>query len=268
MDNLLKHAMRSLLMIFVLIMPATTCSGEVSDALMDESKTIKGIYVYKSTLKPRSAFSSSTEKFSRDGKVFYKITEQGRGDYDKYENVTWKSDAEVEEKESLLYVIYSLQIIRDKDENILVKHEKRFDYDKKKICYTASDGEGKILMKRRFPIKGKTTDNITMMHFLERFVAHRNEKAYRNFYLISNEPKFYRINIKVMESEELELPIGRIKAIKLRLIPDMGLLTGLAGLFIPPTFVWYTEEPPYSWLQYEGLETSLGSMHIVASISP
>ena len=72
----------------------------------------------------------------------------------------------------------------------------------------------------------------------------------------------YRINIKVLGVEELDLPTGKIKAIKLRLIPDLGLLTGLSGAFIPPTFIWYTEAYPYMWLQYEGLETGLGSSHI------
>lgn len=47
----------------------------------------------------------------------------------------------------------------------------------------------------------------------------------------------------------------------------MGLFTGLVGVFIPPTFVWYSEEPPHNWLQYEGLETGLGSAHVVDSIS-
>jgi len=47
----------------------------------------------------------------------------------------------------------------------------------------------------------------------------------------------------------------------------MGILTGLSNALIPPTFIWYAEEGPYMWLQYEGLETGLGSSHIVAYLT-
>lgn len=267
MDNSLNSAVRRLLIILILIVAARAYPGELRDTFTDENRTIEGIFVDKNTLRQRSIFSSSTEKFPRDGKLFYRIAEQGKGNYDKYENVSWRSDAEAEERQGLLHVIHTRRIIRDKGGNVLIKYEKRFDYHNKKIYYKASDGKGKLILEKAFPLKGKTTDNIAMMHFLKKFIAHLNEKGYRSFFLISSEPKLYRVNIKVMESEELELPIGKIKAVKLRLIPDMGPLSALAGIFIPPTFVWYAEEPPYHWLQYEGLETGLGSNWIVASIS-
>lgn len=241
-------------------------SEEISETFMKEYENREGVYVYKETLKPRSTLSSSIERFSRDGKVFYKFTEQGEGDYDRYKDVTWEAIAEIEEKAGFLHTIYSIRIIRDRNGYVIVKYEKNFDYDKQKIYYTAVDGRGNIVKKGTFPIKGKTTDNETLVYFLKTFVAHRNDKRYKSFYLISSEPRLYRINIKTMGSEDLELPFGKMKAIKLRLIPDMGLLTGLSGALIPPTFIWYTEESPHIWLQYEGLETGLGSSHIVVYI--
>ena len=240
--------------------------GEFPKSFMEEYENRKGACVYKKTLQLRSNLTSSINRFSRDGKIFYKYTEHGKGDYDKYQDVTWEIDAEMEEKEDFLYLLYANRIIRDKEGNIIVKYEKQFDYEKRKIHYISSDGKGNIIKKKNFPIKGKTTDNITLSYFLKTFVAHRSDKSYRSFYLISSEPRLYRIQIKVIGSEDLELPIGKIKAVKLRLIPDLGLLTGLSGVFIPPTYVWYTEQPPYIWLQYEGLETGLGSSHVVVYI--
>lgn len=239
---------------------------EISETFMEEYGNREGVYLYKETLQPRSTFSSSIKRFYRDGKVFYKFAEQGRGDYDRYKDVTWETVAEMEEKEGFLHTTYSIRIIRDRVGDVIVKHEKKFDYDKRKIYYTAADGRGNIIKKGIFPIKGRTTDNETLVYFLKTSVAHHNDKTYKSFYLISSEPRLYRINIKTMGSEDLELPFGKMKAIKLRLIPDMGLLTGLSGALIPPTFIWYTEESPYIWLQYEGLETGLGSSHIVAYI--
>ena len=148
MDNFLKYAIRTLLIIFALVIAIPAYSGDASDALIDENGTIEGIFAYKSTSEPRSTFSSSIKRSSRDGKVFCKITERGRGDYDKYEDVTWDSVAEIREEEDFLYIIYSTQIIKDKGDNILVKYEKHFDYNKEKIYYTASDGEGNIIKER------------------------------------------------------------------------------------------------------------------------
>ncbi len=233
----------------------------------DYREARNGSYVLKGTSDLRSNFSSLVKRFSRNGKIFYKYTEQGKGDYDKYLNITWDIASEMEEKEDLVYLIYSNRIIRDEDNKVLIKYEKRFDYDKGKIYYASSDSKGNIIKKTTFPIKGYTTDDATMSYFLKTFVAHRNDKRYRRFYLISNEPSLYNITIKVIGAEVLELPSGKVKAIKLRLIPNFGILTGLTGALIPPTYVWYSENPPYILLQYEGLEAGLGTSHIVAYTS-
>ena len=252
---------RNKLFLLILIL-ALSCK-----AYAEEHGNRKGTCVYKETLQLRSNLTSSINRFSRDGKIFYKYTEHGKGDYDKYQDVTWEIDAEMEEKEDFLYLLYANRIIRDGEGNVVVKYEKQFDYEKRKIHYISSYGKGNIIKKKNFPIKGKTTDNITLSYFLETFVAHRSDKSYGSFYLISSEPRLYRIHIKVIGSEDLELPMGKIKAVKLRLIPDLGLLTGLSGAFIPPTYVWHTEQPPFIWLKYEGLETGLGSSHVVVYIS-
>ena len=250
-----KHILFLLILIFTL-----SCTSYAED--YHESRS--GTYVLKKTLELRSNFSSLVKRFSRDGKVFYKYTEEGDGDYDKYLNVTWNIDAEMEGKEDLVYLLYSNRIIRDKDGRVVVKYEKRFDYDKGKIYYTSSDAKGNIIKETTFPIKGYTTDDATMGYFLKTFVAHRDDKKYRRFYLISNEPSLYNITIKVIGTEVLELSTGKIRAIKLRLIPNFGILTGLTGALIPPTYAWYSEKPPYVLLQYEGLEAGLGTSHIVA----
>ena len=70
------------------------------------------------------------------------------------------------------------------------------------------------------------------------------------------------MTIKPIGKEILDLPSRKVEAIKLRLIPNLGLLTGVIGSLIPPTFVWYIDQAPYEWLQYQGLETGIGSTHI------
>ena len=109
-------------------MAIPTYAGEASDVFISEHKNIEGVYTDKKTSQLRSTFSFSIEKFSRAGKRFCKLTEKGEGDYDKYENVSWESKVEAEEDEDLLHIVYSVQIIRDKDGNTIVEHKKHFDY--------------------------------------------------------------------------------------------------------------------------------------------
>jgi len=75
------------------------------------------------------------------------------------------------------------------------------------------------------------------------------------------------VTIKPIGMEILDLPAGKVKSIKLRLIPNLGILTGIIGSLIPPTFMWYIDQAPYEWLQYQGLETGIGSTHIKAYLS-
>ena len=136
----------------------------------------------------------------------------------------------------------------------------------KKIFCSLSDADGNITDEKTFPLKGLTADSATLTYVLKTYIARRNEKKYRDFYLLADKEKLYRVTIKEIGTEALDLPLGKTECVKLRLIPNLGILTGVIGSLIPPTFVWYIDEPPYEWLQYQGLETGIGSTHIRAHL--
>jgi len=219
-------------------------------------ETTEITYVDKKSGEFRSKLNVSLKKIPGG----YKISSFGKGDYDKYQDVTWETTAEMEDRKGLLYPLYSITIIKD----VNIKQEKRFDYEKRKIFYSVSGGEGNIIKEAAFPIKGLTAESATMTYVLKTFIAHRSDRAYRDIYLLSDRAKLYRVTIKPMGKEILDLPSGKVEAIKLRLIPNLGLLTGIIGSLIPPTYVWYIDQHPYKWLQYQGLETGIGSTHIRA----
>jgi len=237
---------------------------EISKAFMAGQESGEVTYLNKADSSPRSKSIFSSERFLEDNRVIYKYAAHGKGDYDDYKDVAFDIEARMEEKDGLLYPLYSINSVKNNDGKLIAKYEKKFDYPKQKIYYAISNADGKILKNFIFPIKGLTVDGPTMIHFLKTFVAHLGERSYKTFYLISEKGQLYRINIKNMGIETLEFPAGKVKAVKLRLIPELGLLTGVAKSLIPPTFVWYSEKEPYDWLQYEGLETGVGSTHIIA----
>lgn len=261
----MEQLLKKILIIYFLSMPFQACAEEISKAFMRGHENGSIVYIDKKTLSQRSKSTFSTERITENNRIIYKYAARGEGDYDEYKNVTFYIEAQVEEKDGLLYPIYSFNSIKNKNGGLVARYEKNFDYVKQKIYYIISDSRGAVVKKAVFPMKGLTVDGPTMIHFLKTFAAHRGESPYKTFYLISEKAQLYRINIKDMGIETIELPAGKIRAIKLRLVPELGLLTGIAKSLIPPTFVWYSEKEPYDWLQYEGLETGVGSTHIIAS---
>jgi hypothetical protein len=234
----------------------------------DTRHTVRGVYVYKKDSAPRSEFESSFSRREEGGRVFYDMTEQGKGNYDKYENISWNIQARMEEKEGLLYLIESRRVIKDEGGKTIIEYSKVFDYEKRTVHYRALDGKGKKISEKIFRLKEQMTDDSTMIYFLTAFIARRDDKSYRRFYLVTNEPELYKIDIKIIGVEEIKLDDGKvISAVKIRIIPNLGLLTGLSKLIVPPTYLWYRQEPPYQWIKYEGLETGLGSTHIVSYVT-
>lgn len=262
MKNLIKLAL------IVCFLNAGVCTGEEAIPkafIADDAGEI--VYLDKKTSEPRSRISFSIKQTSKDGHKRYEYTSHGKGDYGKYKNVTWDITAEIEAKDDFLYPLYSRRIIKNEKSDIIVEQKKRFDYSRRKIYATVSDGSGRVLKSKIFPIKGRTIDSAAMGYFLRTFAAHRNDKAYNSFYVVSNDANLYRLNIKNMGPEVVETPLGKIETIKLKLTPDLGLLTAIAGFIAPETFVWLERQTPHAWIKYDGLETNLGSKHITAIIS-
>jgi len=135
------------------------------------------------------------------------------------------------------------------------------------MTYLEIDEKGNILDEEIFEIKGPVCDDITMFCFLKSYAANRDKEKFKNFYLLTNEPKLYKVDIKNRGTEDLKLPIGTVKAIKLQLMADLGPVTEIAAKIVPPTYFWYKNQYPYDWLQYEGKESGLKSANVVAYLT-
>jgi hypothetical protein len=73
----------------------------------------------------------------------------------------------------------------------------------------------------------------------------------------------YRIKFQPLGEETLNYDGVTREIFKARLIPQFGLLTGVAGSLVPPTFVYCGKTVPYLLYQYEGLECGLGTTHVI-----
>ena len=231
-----------------------------------EEETLEILYKTKNDSKPHATATCSIRKNSQPEKTYYQLIQNGKGNYDQFKDVQWTMTSHMMEDYSSLLILESTTHIYDKFQVQLAQFKKVYNYQKKEITFQKLNGRGNVLKEKIFPIKGPTCDDVTLVHFLRAFVANQHKERYQKFYLLTNEPKLYQVIIKNRGKEILNLPIGRINAMKIQLMADLGPLTEIVAQFVPPTFVWYTDHYPYDWLQYEGLESGFGSANIQAYV--
>jgi hypothetical protein len=254
------------LFIFTAFSSFNAFADDFSAAFMPDFEQGSVEYFDKKTLRKRADLKFSLKKISNGGTPTYELLRNGSGDCDKYKQITWSNKAQMEEIDGFLYTQHSTCSAKDKNGQSIITYKKVFDYEKKKIYWSSLDSKGKVIKKATFPIKGKTTDDVTLIYFLKTYVANRDNDDYKVYYMLTNEPRLYKCKIRIVGEEIFELPIGNKKAVKLKLTGDMGIIDDILDKYVPHTYVWYEPEPPYNWLQYEGLETSISSANVIISL--
>jgi len=249
----------------IVFAPVPNARAQAQSLPSDKKTAGKEICVYKKDNKIRCRHTFTLERFLRNGKVIHTIDMTGVGDYDKYTGVGLHFTSEMEEKNGLPRPLKSVQAIYDKTGELIVEHRKDYDYLKKKIYYQALDKNGKAVIKKTFPIKGLTIDDVNLSYFLKAVVSRMGDDGYHRFYVLSSEPSLYNINIQKLGDEEFDFLSGKAVAAKIRLVPDFGIATGVYSALVPPTYFWFKKGEPCNDLAYEGLETSLGSAHVVVT---
>ena len=157
-------------------------------------------------------------------------------------------------------------LIRRRDGAVVVQFLKEYDRDTRKIVFEKTGPQGELLQRAVYPLEGPTCDDVTLMVFLKSVVGDFGDKDRQVFYLLTDEPRRYRVIVRFLGEEPLSLPGGTVLTAKYQLIGDLGPLSDLAAKLIPPTFVWYSPAPPFDWWQYEGMECGPKSAYIRAFV--
>lgn len=259
--------MKLLILSFLLFcFPSICAAQELSNAFMHNSESGETAYYDAKTSRERSRLKYTIKKASEKDKAIYELTVEGSGSYGKFQRAAWRQESRMEEKNGLLFILNTSCRASDKDGNIIALNEKAFDYENKKIYWRSKNPDGSLIKELVFPLKEKTTDDISLIYFLKPFAARHNEAGFREFYLITNEPRMYKTKIKFIHEEKFKIDSAEKKAIKLKLTGDIGIIDDILDRYVPHTYIWYEEEKPFDWLQYEGFETSINSAYVRASI--
>ncbi len=254
----------NILLLFFL--PAVCSGGGQSDVFMRAFERGEIFYYDIKTSQERSRINYTLERIPEKDKMLYKLNIDGNGSYGNLQNITWRQESLMEEKNGMLFILYTAYKANNKKGSTVASYEKIFNYKNKKIYWRSKNPDGSVHKEIVFPLKGKTTDDISMIYFLKAFAARHNEAGFQEFYLITNEPRMYKTKIKFLGEEKLPLPSAEKKAIKLKLTGDVGIIDDILDRYIPHTYIWYEAEQPFDWLQYEGFETNMRSAYVRAYI--
>ena len=199
-------------------------------------------------------------------KGVFSIRIEGEGDYADYRDVLIERESSVEAGVPFVFTRRTRTVVRRRDGAVVAEFLKKYDRDARRIFFEKTGQQGEVLQRAVYPLEGPTCDDVTLMTFLKAVVKDPDNKAAQAFYLITDEPRRYRVIIRARGEEALALPGGAVTAKKFQLIGDLGPLSDLAAKVIPPTFVWYSPRPPFDWWQYEGMECGPKSAYIRAFV--
>ncbi len=235
--------------------------GSVFAALMEKQhQTIETLT--KKDLKARSHAKITIQQNSSN-KGRYDLRIDGKGEYAGYKDVSWISEAVIEEKGGDVIVQNSSTKVFSKGK-VIFQSEKKYDYTSLLVTVQLSHERDLKPSTHQYPIKGPICDDVTLVHVFNKILPSSKEIEIQKFYLLTDEPKLYHVMIKRRPDEILSRSKGIVPAEKFQLMADLGPLTELASKMVPPTYVWFPKNDLRNWVQYEGMETGYETVNIVA----
>ena len=187
----------------------------------------------------------------------YILTEEGKGRYYGFDGITSrKSEMRyIENKEALIPVSAKETVFSESGKPVLESTE-RFYPDEKKVECTVKDlakGEEK---SKTLKYEGDIINGKIMDDYIERFLAAGEKK--RAVYIVSDNAELYRVTLRVVNKEEVSVNGKKREAYKILIDPEIGFFSPVKA-FITKNYEWYSCEPPYEWLKFKGLESSVDS---------
>lgn len=186
------------------------------------------------------------------------VTQQGRGAFDRFNDVQWMIKSQIETERFLpLQTVGRIQSAKDE-----TLYESTFELNlAEDLINVIIHDKGKV-SQFTLPLKEPFCDYADLNLFLQQRMARWDFASVEHFYLLTISGKMYKVNMKFVTKENLKIGDKKIPAVKVRLIADMGILDDVFDRFVPPTFVWFAADPPHHWLKYQGMETTADSAYV------
>jgi len=166
---------------------------------------------------------------------------------------------------------HSSLTVRDRAGKIILTLEKDFDYAKGEVRTRSYSPLEKKPESDEFDMGDRLVDAKAIVSFLRGFPfplpgAEEAADPELEFIFLDESPDTYSVLVTYEGIEDVETPAGKFSCHKLRLIPDLGILTFLGKMLAPDIYMWFTVEPPHFWVKFLGLEGGLGTPSVISEL--
>ncbi len=159
----------------------------------------------------------------------------------------------------------SREIIRNKAEKVVTTLEITFDRDRGEVRTKTVRAKDGVSRTDRFPLEPRMVYTQELWLLLRSFPFPRpgEERGEMTCEILTDKPASYSLLIQYDGEEDVTTPAGTFSCHRLRMIPDLGVLTWLGKLAAPTIYLWFAADPPHHWIRYAGPESGPGTPEVV-----
>ena len=190
----------------------------------------------------------------------YLITEKGEGIFSGFKDkMSWIATLEFKSSKDTIIPIESQKHIFDENGKMVTSSVQKFDFKNKNVSCTRKNLLTGKKKEKNFKFKHDIVNRLMLGLYIQKVLE--NKKTEDTVQLLSSKPRLYKVKIKVIGQETININRKEKKAYKLCLDPDIGLLN-IFKVFLPKAYTWHSATPEYEWLKYVGLESTVNSKKV------
>ena len=185
------------------------------------------------------------------------MIEKAKGRYSGFKGmVSWVAEMEFNNTEDVVRPITMEKRVTDKDGNMLAIEKQQFDFVENTVTCGHDDFLRNTSSTRKFRFNKDVVNRLILGVYIQKLIE--NGKTRKDVQMVTEEPGFYDIELKIENTEDIEINGRKRCAYRLCLGLKLGLFD-FVKIFLPKAYVWHSAEPKFEWLRYKGVESSINS---------
>lgn len=204
--------------------------------------------------------SAAKLSFLDEANHIYILTESGRGIFSGFKDkISWRSTLEFESRSDTIIPIKTVRYVYDESGKPQSVATQEFNFMTGEAIYKYEDLVTHKKHEKIFKFKGEIINKLSLALYVRKFLKNGERKKITFF--LSDEPRLYKVNLKVIGEEAIQINGREIDTYKILLDPNLGILN-LFKLFLPRAYMWNAMGPKFTWLKYRGPENGPLSIKI------
>ena len=201
--------------------------------------------------------TTTIEKIDKD---VFKLKEIGSGKYYPFkEKISWKSVLDFEVVKKRIKLKKSTRNIFDKTGNLIAIEKQSYNYHTGKLIYSYQDISNGTITEKNFHFTRDIINRLALPIYIREFL--KNGETKRAVQMITEEPKLYNMNLRVVSDEIINIGNKKEEVLKIVIDPNLGLFN-IFKVLIPKSYIWHNKDDEFTVRMYKGLESSPSSPKI------